>query len=243
MATLFIADLHLCVEEPAITAGFLRFLAGEARNADALYILGDLFEAWIGDDDPNPLHRQMAAAIKAVSDSGVPCYFIHGNRDFLLGKRFARESGMTLLPEEKVLELYGRRVLIMHGDTLCTDDAGYQAFRAKVHKPWLQTLLTILGTILASSGFWAYIQERSKRKAAENKHNNLETQMLIGLAHDRIIYLGMAYIERGYITQDEYENLYEYLYKPYEKLGGNGSAKRIMTEVDQLAIHKSTYNA
>ena len=102
-------------------------------------------------------------------------------------------------------------------------------------EPWLQTLLTILGTILASSGFWAYIQE--------NKHNNLETQMLIGLAHDRIIYLGMAYIERGYITQDEYENLYEYLYKPYEKLGGNGSAKRIMTEVDQLAIHKSTYNA
>lgn len=77
----------------------------------------------------------MAAAIKAVSDSGVPCYFIHGNRDFLLGKRFARESGMTLLPEEKVLELYGRRVLIMHGDTLCTDDAGYQAFRTKVHKP------------------------------------------------------------------------------------------------------------
>lgn len=144
MATLFIADLHLCVEEPAITAGFLRFLAGEARKADALYILGDLFEAWIGDDDPNPLHRQMAAAIKAVSDSGVPCYFIHGNRDFLLGKRFARESGMTLLPEEKVLELYGRRVLIMHGDTLCTDDAGYQAFRTKVHKPWLQTLFLAL---------------------------------------------------------------------------------------------------
>jgi UDP-2,3-diacylglucosamine hydrolase len=144
VATLFIADLHLCVEEPAITAGFLRFLAGEARKADALYILGDLFEAWIGDDDPNPLHRQMAAAIKAVSDSGVPCYFIHGNRDFLLGKRFARESGMTLLPEEKVLELYGRRVLIMHGDTLCTDDAGYQAFRAKVHKPWLQTLFLAL---------------------------------------------------------------------------------------------------
>ncbi len=134
MATLFIADLHLCAEEPAITAGFLRF-SGEARKADALYILGDLFEARIGDDDPNPLHHQMAAAIKAVSDSGVPCYFIHGNRDFLLGKRFARESGMTLLPEEKVLELYGRRVLIMHGDTLCTDDAGYQAFRAKVHKP------------------------------------------------------------------------------------------------------------
>lgn len=107
--------------------------------------------------------------------------------------------------------------------------------------PWLQTVLTVLGTILASSGFWAFVQERSKRKAAENRQNTLETQMLIGLAHDRIIYLGMIYVERGSITQDEYENLYEYLYKPYEKLGGNGSAKRIMTEVNQLPIRKSTY--
>ncbi|MBN6044075.1 UDP-2,3-diacylglucosamine diphosphatase [Citrobacter sp. ku-bf4] len=144
MTTLFIADLHLCTEEPAITAGFLRFLASEARQADALYILGDLFEAWIGDDDPNPLHREIAAAIKAVVDSGVPCFFIHGNRDFLIGKRFARESGMTLLPQEKVLDLYGRRVLILHGDTLCTDDVGYQAFRAKVHQPWLQALFLAL---------------------------------------------------------------------------------------------------
>lgn len=144
MTTLFIADLHLCTEEPAITAGFLRFLAGDARKADALYILGDLFEAWIGDDDPNPLHHEMAAAIKTLTDSGVPCFFIHGNRDFLIGKRFARESGMTLLPQEKVLNLYGRKVLIMHGDTLCTDDAGYQAFRAKVHQPWLQKLFLSL---------------------------------------------------------------------------------------------------
>ena len=144
MATLFIADLHLHTEEPAITAGFLHFLDGVAREADALYILGDLFEAWIGDDDHNPLHQRVAAAIRALVDSGVPCYFIHGNRDFLLGKRFARESGMQLLPQEKVLELYGRKVLIMHGDTLCTDDAGYQAFRAKVHQPWLQTLFLAL---------------------------------------------------------------------------------------------------
>jgi UDP-2,3-diacylglucosamine diphosphatase len=82
-----------------------------------------------------PLHRQIAAAIKALVDSGIPCYFLHGNRDFLVGQRFARESGMTLLPEEQVLDLYGRNVLIMHGDTLCTDDAGYLAFRAKVHNP------------------------------------------------------------------------------------------------------------
>lgn len=108
-------------------------------------------------------------------------------------------------------------------------------------EPWTQMLLTILGAILASSGFWAYILERSKRKATEIKYDDLKTQMLIGLAHDRIIYLGMSYIEKGYITEDEYENLYEYLYKPYEKLGGNGSAKRIMTEINQLAIRKSTY--
>jgi len=144
VATLFIADLHLSTEEPAITAGFLRLLEGEARTAEALYILGDLFEAWIGDDDPNPLHAAIAAAIRALVESGVPCYFIHGNRDFLIGKRFARQSGMAMLPAEKVLTLYGERVLIMHGDTLCTDDVGYQQFRAKVQQRWLQTLFLSL---------------------------------------------------------------------------------------------------
>lgn len=148
MATLFIADLHLQTEEPAITAGFLRFLQGEARQADALYILGDLFEAWIGDDDPNPLHQQIASAIKAVVDAGVPCYFIHGNRDFLVGQRFARQSGMLLLAEEERLDLYGREVLIMHGDTLCTDDPGYLAFRAKVHTPWIQRLFLALPMLI-----------------------------------------------------------------------------------------------
>lgn len=139
--TLFIADLHLCTEEPAITAGFLHFLRREAQQADALYILGDLFEAWIGDDDPNPLHAEVAHALRQLA---IPCYFIHGNRDFLLGKRFAKASGMTLLPEEQVLDLYGRRVLIMHGDTLCTDDQGYLRFRAKVQQRWLQTLFLAL---------------------------------------------------------------------------------------------------
>lgn len=107
--------------------------------------------------------------------------------------------------------------------------------------PLSQMAVTILCAIIASSGFWAFLQKRAEQKAAENKQTTVETQMLIGLAHDRIVYLGMFYIERGYITQDEYENLYEYLYKPYEKLGGNGSAKRIMTEVNKLPIHKSTY--
>ncbi len=107
------------------------FIQREAIHADALYILGDLFESWIGDDDPEPLYRQVAAALKSLQQQGVPCYFIHGNRDFLLGKRFAEESGMVLLPEENVVELYGRKILILHGDTLCTDDTDYQHFRKR----------------------------------------------------------------------------------------------------------------
>jgi len=144
MATFFIADIHLCAQEPAITAGFLRFLQGDARQADALYILGDLFEAWIGDDDPQPLHAQIAAALHELHQQGVPCFFIHGNRDFLVGRRFARSSLMQILPEKKVLELYGRRVLILHGDTLCTDDAGYQNFRKKVRNPLIQKIFLAL---------------------------------------------------------------------------------------------------
>lgn len=99
---------------------------------------------------------------------------------------------------------------------------------------WFQILLTIFSSVLASSGLWAYITKRLEKK-------DVKTEMLIGLGHDRIMYLGMGYIERGYITSDEYENLYEYLYKPYEKMGGNGSAKRIMNEVNRLPIHKSQY--
>ncbi|MGL4681762.1 MAG: UDP-2,3-diacylglucosamine diphosphatase [Hafnia alvei] len=140
MRTLFIADLHLSEQEPAITAGFLRFLQRDAYQADALYILGDFFEYWIGDDDPQLLHREIAEALRDLTAFGVPCYFIHGNRDFLIGKRFAQECGMTLLPQETLLTLYGHRILIMHGDTLCIDDEDYQRYRRKVHNPLIQTL-------------------------------------------------------------------------------------------------------
>lgn len=99
---------------------------------------------------------------------------------------------------------------------------------------WMQVMLTVISSVLASSGLWTYMMKKSEQK-------DVKTEMLIGLAHDRIVFLGMAYIERGWITQDEYENLYEYLYKPYEKMGGNGSAKKIMQEVNKLPIHKSTY--
>lgn len=99
---------------------------------------------------------------------------------------------------------------------------------------WMQVIITVFSSVLASSGLWAYIAKRAEKK-------DVKTEMLIGLGHDRIMYLGMSYIDRGWITSDEYENLYEYLYKPYEKMGGNGSAKRIMNEVNKLSIHKSQY--
>jgi UDP-2,3-diacylglucosamine hydrolase len=137
-ATLFISDLHLDGERPDITAQFLDFLDHEARNAAALYILGDLFEAWIGDDDPDADKQRVIAALQSLTSSGVPVYFIHGNRDFLIGRRFAKETGVKLLADGTMIELYGKRVLLMHGDTLCIDDPDYQRLRRIVRNPIVQ---------------------------------------------------------------------------------------------------------
>jgi UDP-2,3-diacylglucosamine hydrolase len=131
--TLFISDLHLAYERPEINALFFRFLDETASTADALYILGDLFEYWVGDDqlDHDPLVRAVVDSLRRVSDGGTRVFFMHGNRDFLIGERFAREAGLTILSDPTLIELDGQRVLLMHGDTLCTDDAAYQKFRAK----------------------------------------------------------------------------------------------------------------
>ncbi|MDX1489133.1 MAG: UDP-2,3-diacylglucosamine diphosphatase [Acidiferrobacterales bacterium] len=133
MSTLFISDLHLCAERPAITELFVKFLRTRALDADALYILGDLFEYWIGDeavsrDDYSPV----IAGMRALLETGTPIYAMHGNRDFLLGAEFERESGAKLLPDPSLIDLYGTPVLLMHGDSLCTDDVEYQAFRKMV---------------------------------------------------------------------------------------------------------------
>jgi UDP-2,3-diacylglucosamine hydrolase len=135
MTTLFISDLHLDAERPAITELFGGFIDGEARGADALYILGDLFEAWVGDDDPSPTGAFVAARLRALRDAGVPVYFIRGNRDFLLGDDYARRAGMTILPDPAVVVLHGKPTLLMHGDLLCTDDTAYQQFRAQTRDP------------------------------------------------------------------------------------------------------------
>lgn len=133
MGTLFIADLHLDPGRPHITALFERYLASaEVRQAEALYILGDLVEAWIGDDDDAELPQRIALATRAVRDAGVPVYFMAGNRDFLLGETFAARAGFTLLEDGSVHAIAGRPTLLMHGDVLCTDDVAYQAIRAQV---------------------------------------------------------------------------------------------------------------
>lgn len=143
MATLFISDLHLDAARPQIVDLYTELLAGAARGADALYILGDLFESWIGDDDDAPLPARIAQATRALRDAGVPVYFMHGNRDFLLGQDYAARAGMTLLVDPTVIELGSERVLLMHGDTLCTDDIDYLKFRMLVRDPrWQQQFLS-----------------------------------------------------------------------------------------------------
>ena len=135
MATLFVSDLHLDDARPHIVADFERFCAGEAHSADALYILGDLFEAYVGDDDDAVLNARIARALRGVADAGVPVHFIAGNRDFLVGEAYARRCGMQLLDDGSVVDLYGTPTLILHGDVLCTDDAAYLAFRKQVRDP------------------------------------------------------------------------------------------------------------
>lgn len=135
MSTLFISDLHLADERPAITEKFIAFLGDRARRADALYILGDLFEVWLGDDLILPGYQPALQAMRALSAEGVPLYFMHGNRDFLCGERFAELSGAQLLGDPQLIDLYGEPTLLMHGDSLCIDDHAYQQFRSMVRDP------------------------------------------------------------------------------------------------------------
>jgi UDP-2,3-diacylglucosamine hydrolase len=127
---LFISDLHLSEERAAANERFIAFLEGEARSAGALYILGDFFEYWIGDDDLEaPFNAVIAGLLRGLTRSGVPVYLMHGNRDFLLGEGFCRATGAVLLPDPSVVEVQGEKTLLVHGDTLCTDDHDYQAWR------------------------------------------------------------------------------------------------------------------
>jgi UDP-2,3-diacylglucosamine hydrolase len=144
MKTLFLSDQHLEDARPEALDWMLGFLAEPAREADAVYILGDLFEYWIGDDAPSQTARTLAGATRDLADRGVPIGFMHGNRDFLLGADYAAQAGFELLPETFTLDLYGTSTVLLHGDTLCTDDHEYQAVRAQTRDPaWQRRVLSM----------------------------------------------------------------------------------------------------
>ena len=172
MSTLFISDLHLEDSRPLTTGWLLEFLDGPAREAEAVYILGDLFEYWIGDDALSATALRVAEAGAALTASGVPCYFMHGNRDFLLGNAYASQLGMALLPEVQVIDLYGTPTLLLHGDSLCTDDVEYQAFRQQSRHPAWQA------AVLAMSVEERLQMARTARDASKSHTESISTEIM-----------------------------------------------------------------
>ena len=169
MTTLFISDLHIDAARPAIIAQFLQFLHTDARDATALYILGDLFESWIGDDAPDSAQSAAIAGLRTLTASGVPCFVMHGNRDFLLSHRFCEMSGAQLLHDPLIITLYGEAVLVMHGDALCTDDHAYQRLRATVRDAdWQRQFLAL--SIQSRRALAGAAREGSQAHTASMEH-------------------------------------------------------------------------
>jgi UDP-2,3-diacylglucosamine hydrolase len=177
--TLFISDLHLSTQHPGSAQLFLRFMQNVAPSANALYILGDLFEYWAGDDDlDDPFHTQVAQALKILTSGGTRLFIMHGNRDFLISDKFAAACGATLLPDPVLLDLYGIPTLISHGDMLCTDDIDYQAYRKQVHEPaWQQQFLAL--PLTQRKNFIAQLRMRSEN---EKIHKSSEIMDVSGTA-------------------------------------------------------------
>ncbi|TAN64991.1 MAG: UDP-2,3-diacylglucosamine diphosphatase [Methylobacter sp.] len=174
---LFISDLHISLEKPEITRRFLWFLTERAAKAAAVYILGDLFDAWIGDDDFTPPNNKIRTQLKQLTGSGIPVYLQQGNRDFLLGKQFSKDTGVTLLDEYAVIDVHGTPTLLTHGDLLCTDDLPYQAFRAKSHtQAWRQSVLSkpLLVRLLAARWYRlrSYFHKRKKSQDIMDVNQN-----------------------------------------------------------------------
>ena len=169
MSTLFIADLHLSEQHPFITQALFSFLDNKTENIDALYILGDLFEVWIGDDEHTPLMDEVAAKLSDYSSvNGVPIYYIHGNRDFMIGKKYAKQSSMTLLAEHYEIDLYGTKTLLMHGDTLCLADKNYQKMRKVIHNPVLQFVFNLLPLHFRKKIGWKIRTASQSKKVYKN---------------------------------------------------------------------------
>ena len=163
MERLFISDLHLSDAAPEITTCFERFLELHTQNIDELYILGDFFEVWIGDDNVTEFNTRIAHLFKQLSQT-VPIYFIHGNRDFAIGNQFAKKAGFTILPEQTVIDLYGTPTLLLHGDELCTQDEEYQKFRKRARTRWWQFMMGSLPL-----RFRRYLANRGRKRSTQNK--------------------------------------------------------------------------
>lgn len=167
---IFISDLHISLEKKEITRRFLSFLENKAPQAQAVYILGDLFDAWIGDDDNTPPNKTIKKSLKQLTLSGTDVFLQMGNRDFLLGKQFAEETGVTLLGDYQVIDLFGVKTLLTHGDLLCSDDIPYQEFRAKSRtEEWMRNVLSkpLLFRLLAAR-WYRFRSHFHKRKKTQD---------------------------------------------------------------------------
>jgi UDP-2,3-diacylglucosamine hydrolase len=176
MATYFISDLHLSANEPQISELFLKFLEEEAKKADALYILGDFFARWIGDDNTDPHDQRITQALANFSETHhqIPIYIMHGNRDFLLGERFIQNSQCILLPDPTVIELYGDTVVLTHGDQLCTLDTSYQRFRRFVRHPWTKKFFLRLPLLIRSKIAQLLSRKASGHPIPQKKPQNFD---------------------------------------------------------------------
>ena len=180
MHTLFISDLHLHESRPQVTRAFFQFLYTQAIHAEALYILGDFFDAWIGDDDDSELVQDVASGLQKLSQLDVAIYFMHGNRDFLLGDTYASKAGMSLINDGTVIDLYGTPTLLMHGDSLCTDDTEYQQFRAMVRSPqWQQQILA--QSLAARRALATQLREKSQSM------NSLKADDIMDVSSNEVI--------------------------------------------------------
>jgi UDP-2,3-diacylglucosamine hydrolase len=180
MSTLFISDLHLHETRPQITRAFFHFLRTQAVGAEKLYILGDFFDAWIGDDDDSVLNTEVAAELKKLSSTGTQIFLMHGNRDFLLGEKFAAQAGAQLVAEGTVIDLYGCPTLLLHGDDLCIDDKDYIAFRQQVRsRQWQQQILA--QPLAARRALAAQLREKSQAM------NSLKAEDIMDVSQAEVI--------------------------------------------------------
>ena len=195
MSTLFVSDLHLDVSRPEVTEAFIDFLRNEAGQTEALYILGDLFETWIGDDAADEHQRKIMAAIREFTAAGVPCRFMRGNRDFLIGQRFAEETGVELLEDPSVHDIQGTPVLLMHGDLLCTSDTAYLRYREKVHQPRRQKLFLMLPRFIRQYIAWLL---RKRSMAAIDKKPPVITDVTQSAVEARLKTAGVSTLLHGH---------------------------------------------